>query len=300
MRVLFVRIGACTVAGLLLGASGCARGHEYELRGQVLAVDIGRQEVTIKHDDIPGFMPGMTMPFKVRSAALLSGRTPGELVRATLVVDDSHAHLKTIESTGHAPLTDRPPDRPRVDLLNPGDVVPDASFVDERGTSRNLAAWRGQVIALTFIYTRCPVPEFCPLLDRQFAEAQRTVTDDAELRGRVHLLSISFDPEFDTPAVLAAHATKVSADPGRPGAGPRTWSFLTGEKHEIERFAARLGVSIMPDADSAPEIMHNLRTAIVDGNGRLVKIFSGNEWTLLELLTEVRRSLRSAGGPPAG
>ena len=276
-RLACVRAAAAVV---LLAASGCARGQEYELRGQVLAVDEGRQEVTIKHEDIRGFMPGMTMPFKVRPAALLRGRHPGELIRATLVVQDRDAYLKSIESTGHAPLAEPPP-APRVDLLRPGDEVKDAAFVDETGTRRALADWRGQTVALTFIYTRCPVPTFCPLMDRQFAEVQRSVLNDERLRGRVHLLSISFDPAFDTPPVLAAHAKTLGADGS-------VWTFVTGERAALEAVGAPLGVSIMPDRESPQEIVHNLRTAVIDGNGRLVKIFSGNEWTAAELVSELR------------
>jgi protein SCO1 len=290
MSVFRVGIGVCAVAGLLSSTASCGRGNEYELRGQVLAVDPDRQEVTIKHEDIRGFMPGMTMPFKVRSTALLSGRKPGELVRATLVVEESSAYLTAIESTGHAPLTDTAPLRPRIDILNPGDVVPDASFVDERGAPRTLAAWRGTAIALTFIYTRCPVPDFCPLMDRRFAELQRAVLEDVALRGRVHLVSVSFDPAFDTPAVLAAHAKKVGADGS-------VWSFLTGDRSEIDRFSSRLGVSIVQDRESAPEIVHNLRTAVIDGDGRLVRIFTGNEWTVAELLPEMKTAVRSVSAP---
>jgi len=287
MRSFRVLGAVCVIAALPFSASRCARGREYELRGQVLAVDASRQEITIKHDDIRGFMPGMTMPFRVESAALLQGRKPGELIRATLVVEDDRAFLTNIQSTGHAPLAEPIPDRPRIDLLNPGDEVPDSRFVDEHGRARTLADWRGQVLAITFIYTRCPVPDFCPRMDRQFAEVQQAVAGDSTLHGRVRLLSISIDPDFDTSAVLAAHAKKTGADPA-------TWSFLTGTRADVERFAARVGVSIVPDADSAPEILHNLRTAVVDGNGRLVKILSGSDWTVAELLGEIRNA--SVGG----
>ena len=104
--------------------------------------------------------------------------------------------------------------RPPVDVLEPGDEVPDVALLDETGATRRLSEWRGRTLAITFIYTRCPLPDFCPLMDRQFADVQQIVTDDENLRGRVHLLSISFDPAYDTPAVLATHAQE-----GRGGAG---------------------------------------------------------------------------------
>src|SRR5688572_12258499 len=145
-------------------AAGCApRPREYELRGVVVAVDSTRQEITIKHDDIPRFMPGMTMPFRVKDAALLEGRVPGDLVRATLVVEDNGAHLRALERTGSAPAppVEAAPPRP----LEPGAEVPDASFVDQDGATRRFSSWRGHALAVTFMYTRCPIPNFCPLMD---------------------------------------------------------------------------------------------------------------------------------------
>jgi protein SCO1/2 len=286
-----MRPGVCLVyvgplIALVLCSASCSRSREYELRGQVLAVDASRLEVTVKHDDIPGFMPGMTMAFKVRKAGMLEGRKAGDLIRATLVVQDADAYLKKIESTGHAPPTETPP-APRVRVLSVGDPLPEAVFVDESGRSRRLADWRGQAIALTFIYTQCPVPNFCPLMDRQFAEVQASIKKDVELSGRVHLLSISFDPVFDTPAVLAAHAKKVGADPA-------VWNFMTGDRADVERFASHLGMSIVPDATSAPEIVHNLRTAVIGPDGRLVKIFNGSEWSAADLISELR-NVRGGG-----
>ena len=230
-------------------------------------------------------MPGMTMPFKVSNPALLEERAPGDLVRATLVVNDSRGILTAIERTGHAPVTELPPARPAAEALRPGDEVPDVELVDESGATRHLSEWQGRAIGLTFIYTRCPLPDFCPLMDRQFAEAQQMILADAELRGRVQLLSISFDPAYDTPAVLATHAKKV-------GANPSTWSFLTGTASDIDVFAAHFGVSIMREGSDPGSVVHNLRTAVVDPRGKLVTIINGMQWAPSELVT----GLRSAAG----
>ena len=118
-------------------------------------------------------------------------------------------------------------------------------------------------------------------MDRQFADVQQIVMDDTALRGHVQLLSISFDPEFDTPAVLATHAKKVGANPG-------TWSFLTGEQADVESFAAHFGVSVMRDGSDPGSVVHNLRTAVVDANGRLVKVLNGMQWSPSELVLELR------------
>ena len=118
-------------------------------------------------------------------------------------------------------------------------------------------------------------------MDRRFGEVQQALAADAALRGRVHLLSITFDPEFDTPAVLAAHARKVGADPA-------SWTFLTGDRADIDAFAAPFGVSTVADAAHPAEIIHNLRTVVVDREGRIVQILNGNEWTASELLAAIR------------
>jgi len=272
------------VAVLLMTlAIACSRAREYELRGQILAVDRGRREITIKHEDIKGFMPGMTMPFKVRDERLLEGREPGDLVLATLVVEDASGYLKTIERTGHAALTETPR-LPHADILDVGDTVPDTPLVDETGAARPLSAWRGKALAVTFIYTRCPLSDFCPLMDRQFAEVQQLIAEDPSLRGRVHLLSVSFDPAYDTPPVLETHARKVGADPA-------TWSFMTGDDADVATFAARFGVAITREGSDPANVVHNLRTAVIDGNGRLVKVINGMQWAASELVADLRTAV---------
>jgi Uncharacterized protein SCO1/SenC/PrrC, involved in biogenesis of respiratory and photosynthetic systems len=278
---------ALVVVCLTIGiASACARVREYELRGQVLTVDKARRVLTIKHEDIKGFMPGMTMPFKVEDPGAIAERKPGELIRATLVIKDDAGYLKDIRSVGQAELTEPPPP-PRVDILTPGEPVPDNALLDVDGRAHTFADWRGRLLAVTFIYTRCPVPDFCPLMDRRFAEVQRLAASDASLRGRVRLFSITFDPEHDTPAVLAAHAKKVGAD-------PEVWSFLTGDRAELEKFSARFGVTLVPDKTHPMEIVHNLRTAIIDERGRLIRILNGNEWTAENVIDAWRSA--GAGG----
>jgi protein SCO1/2 len=281
------RIVACAasfviVASLWLG--GCARSsaREYELKGQVLAVDATRHEITIRHEDIPRFMPGMTMAFKVRDVRLLDGRVPGDLVTATLVVEQSSAHLRTLQRTGFAPVLEPPPPTRVMDLLAPGEQVRDATFIDETSMPRRIADWRGQVLAVTFMYTRCPLPNFCPLMDRQFEVAQGQIRADAALKGRVHLLSVTFDPDHDSPAVLAKRAASLQVDPA-------IWHFLTGRRDEIEQFASQFGVSVIHKAGD-PEIVHNLRTAIIDAGGRLRAVLSGNEWTPTDLMMELRNA----------
>jgi protein SCO1 len=283
MRQSLTLVVACLlVAGCL--AAGCARGQRYELHGQVLAVDRARQELTIKHGDIHGFMPGMTMPFKVKDARLLEGRTPGDLVTATLVVQDDSAYLSEVVSTGHAPLTEPAPAVRTMDILAPGTRVPDVKLTDESGTARSLADWRGRVLAVTFIYTRCPLPDFCPQMDRNFAAAQRVILADPQLRDRVALLSVTFDPDYDTPEVLAAHARHAGAD-------ARVWRFATGEREAIERWAGQFGVSVLREGADPAALTHNLRTAVINPDGTLGAVLNGNDWTPAALIEAARRAI---------
>ncbi|MCA1559379.1 MAG: SCO family protein [Acidobacteria bacterium] len=270
---------------VLLVRMGCGRPRQYELRRQIIAVDPARPQITIRHENIRGFMPGMTMPFRVRENALLEDRTPGELVTARLVVEDADAYLTAIQRTGHAPLSDVPPPPRSPDLLRPGDTLPDAPVVDEAGTPRRLSDWGGRALAVTFTYTRCPLPNFCPLMDRHFAVVQRAIAEDVTLQNRVHLLSISIDPAFDTASVLATHTR-------RAGARASDWNFLTGNQQIVDAFASRFGVSIIREDPRSLGIVHSLRTLVVDAGGRLVKMLSGNEWTPAGLLLRAASAVR--------
>jgi protein SCO1/2 len=265
------RLYAAVAAAAL--AAACARpaAREYELRGVVVSVDRGRQEITIKHEDIPRFMPGMTMPF---------------LVRATLVVEDADAHLRTLERTGSGPVPAEAAER-AMDVLDIGEEPPDARFVDQDGRERRLADWRGQAVVVTFIYTRCPLPNFCPAIDRQFAAVQEMLRQDRDLNGRVRLLSVSFDPAHDRPDVLRRHADAVGAD-------PRVWSFLTGDAEEVRRFASRFGVSVLREGATPGEIIHNLRTSVLDPAGRLVAAHGGSDWQPADLVAALRKAIGSA------
>jgi protein SCO1/2 len=272
---------ALALALAMFGA-GCAQppaAKQYPLTGQVLAVNATKQEIVIKHDDIPGLMPAMTMSYQVSSPALLAGRTPGETVSATLEVRDALGRITAITHTGMAPLPANTNETALAGgILDVGDIVDDVALVDQADRRRSLTEWKGTLSVVTFIYTRCPLPDFCPLMDQNFATLQRRVTQDPALRGRVRLISVTLDPEFDTPAVLAAHAARRHADPA-------IWTFLTGDRGTIERFAGHLGVGVI--RDGSPMVTHNLRSAILDGELRILKIYSGNEWTPGDVLKEL-------------
>ena len=275
----------------VLAAAGCTRSRleerEYRLQGQVLAVAPNREGATIHHQEITGFMGEMTMPYHVRDPKQLEGVAPGDLINAKLVVVTNDAYLTDVRKVGQAPLP-QPAAAPSagagaapgVDLLKPGDPVPDTRFVDQDGRRRSFAAFKGAPVLVTFIYTNCPMPAFCPLMDQHFATIQKRLGENRSLDGRVRLVSITFDPARDTPAVLKRHAQQLGAD-------PRTWTFLTGDEDAIAQFAMRFGVSVMRAPADPRDITHNLRTAIIDADGKLVKVYTGNEWTPDQALADL-------------
>ena len=275
---------------VLLVASGCSRAPEprvYEVRGQIISVSPDRQEVVVDHEDIKDFMAAMVMPYRVRDTALLEGKRPGDLVTATLVVEEASLYLSTLTTTGHAPLK-TPPAGPYImdtEFLKDGDLVPDQALVDQSGLARPMGSLRGHRVALTFTYTRCPLPDFCPLMDKQFAQVQAAIATSPELAD-VRLVSVTIDPEFDTPAVLAGHAKALGAD-------ARRWHFVTGNRDDVIAFAKRFGVAVEPGA-SREDLVHNLRTAVIDSQGRLVKAYTGNMWSPAELVADL-----TAAPPPA-
>lgn len=281
----FSTAGMALIALLLFAIPACAPSPpDYELRGQILKVDPARQELTIKHGDIKGFMPGMTMAFKVRDAALLQGRQPGDEIVATLVVEKTAAYLSRIEKTGYAALTEPSPATRVMDITEPGERIRTAELVDQTGRQRKIEDWRGRLMAVTFVYTRCPLPNYCPLLDRHFAAVQQQLQDAPELRERVRLVSVTLDPEYDTPPVLARHAAGLRSNPA-------LWTFVTGQPSNIEDFASQFGVSVIRENATADEIVHNLRTALIDADGKLVTVLAGSDWQPSQLITEIRNAL---------
>src|SRR5499427_5673186 len=156
-------------------------------------------------------MPAMTMPYEVEDPKALETLAPGDLIDSTLVVFSAGARIRNVRKVGTAPLEKPPADAPMpkasagFELLKPGEAVPDAAFVDQDGRKRRFDGFKGSTVVMTFIYTRCPLPTFCPLMDRHFAAMQKPLKEDPAL-GKVHLVTVSFDPVTDTPPVLKAHA----------------------------------------------------------------------------------------------
>jgi protein SCO1/2 len=271
----------------LFFVAACTRAKHYEMKGQVLAVDRDKVEILVKHEDIPGLMSAMTMPYKVQSVTMLDNIGPGDLISTDLAVDNGTAVITKITKTGTAKI-DTPAPSPIAsgfELIKVGTEVPNQVFIDQDGKERHLNDIRdGRAMALTFIYTKCPMPTYCPMMDRQFATIQKEIQTKPELRDKVKLLSVSFDPKNDTPPVLKKHAKELGAD-------PKLWTFVTGSRDEIDKFAMTFGVTLIRGEASDPnEIGHTLRTAIIDRSGKLVKTYTGNEWSASDIVADLEKA----------
>ncbi len=165
--------------------------------------------------------------------------------------------------------------------LRTGDVVPDAEFINQRGEDFRLSAFKGRALALNFIFTRCPLPDYCPRLTNHFMEAQRELMK-APQQGDWHLLSLSFDPEHDTPAQLKVYAQAHGADSSR-------WTFATGNAASVREFGAAFGLEVSTEGGL---LNHNLRTVVIDAAGRVQCIFKGSEWTAQDLVWEMQKAMR--------
>jgi protein SCO1/2 len=272
------------VVWLLLGcvvSQNCGGPRSYLLKGRVVSVAANRQSITIAHEAIPGYMNAMTMPFPVKDPKLLDGVDPGDEIEGELVVTSSEGWLSRLTVTKKGEPKP-PPDRSKAAtieyLLNPGDDVPDIGLIDQDGQRFRLREMNNKTVALTFLFTRCPFPNFCPLMSKRFVEAQAMLKSrDPRLTDNVQFLTISFDPDNDTPEVLREYGGRYNADFVH-------WTFATSSLQEISRFGASFGLSFWTAEGT---INHNLATAVIRPGGKLQTILRGNEWQAEELVRAV-------------
>jgi protein SCO1 len=282
IRIAFFLVLTLVTAACGGGAPSGDR-REFTLQGQVLSVQPERKEAVIRHEEITGFMSAMTMPYSVQDPKEYEGLAPGDLITATLIVEPTKAYLQKVKKVGSAPLEGVAPAAGAAsgfELIKVGAPVPNQTFVNQDGKPVSLDSFRGDAVIVTFIYTNCPMPTMCPMMDRNFAKIQAKLKEQNNLL-KAHLLSVSFDPQVDTPPVLKKHAESLGAD-------PRLWSFVTGDRDEIDKWASGFGVSISRAMNDPSDITHNLRTALLDRQGNLVQVYNGNEWTPEQVLADVR------------
>jgi protein SCO1/2 len=276
-------------------ASSCRRTSNekrYDLKGKVVVVEPDKHLVTVSHGEVKDLMPAMTMPFTVHSESDLQILAPDDEITATLVIDGSHSWLENLIITRQSA---NPSAMPGVVIAKEGDEVPNFTLRNQDDREIRIHNYRGKALLLTFIYTRCPVPEYCTLISDNFAQIDRELGQDPELYGKTHLLTISIDPEYDTPKVLrsygAAHTERYQNETFAH------WEFASGTSEQVKEIAQFFGLTYFPEKD---QIIHALRTVIVNPDGKVAKIYSGNEWKPEEVVSELKKALTgSAGGPPA-
>lgn len=259
----------------------------YKLRGKVVLTNLTTGDVTLNHDAIPGFMAAMTMPYKVKDPNILSELHPGDVITADLLVPqnaDADLLLDHIVVVGQA----RPDYVPKVSyhVPAPGDSVPDFRLRNQDGRMIHLDQFRGRNLLITFIYTRCPLPNFCPRVTHNFADIHRQLSADPSLFNKTQLLCISFDPDNDTPERLRAYGAGYIGSDTKDAFSH--WDFAVPGKPELEKLAQYFDVGLTPAADGS--ITHTLSTTLIGADGKVVKFYPGNDWTASQILTDLKQT----------
>lgn len=272
----------------LWGVASCRRDRSnekrYDLTGKVVLVEKDKKLVTISHEAVKGYMPAMTMPFTVPSESDLEILAPDDQVTATLVIDGSHSWLEEmiiVKQSGSAASL------PAVAQAKEGDEVPDYLLRNQDNREIRIHNYRGRSLLLDFIYTRCPIPDACTLMSNKFAQVDRELGQDPELYEKTHLLSVSIDPAYDTPEVLrsygSAHTERYQKETFAH------WEFAAAKDDETRKMAEFFGLRYYPQNN---EIIHGIRTVIINPDGKIAKIYTDNKWTPDEIVNELKKTNR--------
>ena len=262
----------------------------YKLRGKVVSTNAAKGEVTLDHEAIPGFMEAMTMPYKLKDGSILSELHPGDVITADVLVSqdqDADVLLDHIVVVAQS----KPDYKPAVfyHVPAPGDPAPDFKLRNQDGHAIHLGQFQGKALLVTFIYTRCPSPDFCPRVTRNFAAVDKKLAAEPALYAKTHLLCVSFDPEHDTPARLKAYAATYMGS-----SAPRAfahWDFAVPEKPVLLEMAQFFDLGMSTGEDTM--ITHTLSTTLIGPDGKVVRFYPGNEWTADQLTADVRQRMGS-------
>jgi protein SCO1/2 len=259
----------------------------FQAQGVVQELDPDGKTVRIQHQAIPDYMPAMTMSFVDKNPSELVGLRQGDSITLRLNVTSTNGWIDHVAKTGVVQVIETGSSGSTIQVvrdvppLEIGDELPAYHFTNELGQAVNTSQFRGQALAFTFFFTRCPYPNFCPYVSRGFEETQKKLMAMTNAPANWHLFSVSFDPEYDTPVVLKAYATLRDFDPTR-------WDFVTGDLADLTAFGTQFGEYFGHDPSGG--INHNLRTIVVDARGRIQSIIQGNTWTSDELVAEILKA----------
>jgi protein SCO1/2 len=256
--------------------SASASAKRYELKGKVVSADKSKRTVTIEHEAIPEYMDKMTMPFTLYDEWVYEGLNPGTSIQATLIVDGNKSWLENPVITT---IADPNLARSEETGVEPaaGTETPDFKLINQDGKKINFKQYNGRALILTFIYTRCPLPDQCPLMSQNFAQLNQELQKNPGLTDKTHLLSISFDTENDKPKVLREYGAKYT------GAFTH-WEFASGSADEMKKVGKFFGLNFWTEND---QIIHGLRTAIITPDGKVFKVYRGNDWKPEQLLKDL-------------
>jgi len=277
---------------MLFASTLAAADKDYTVKGMVLRVDVAKSTFVVSHEKIAGLMDSMTMPFEVRDPKELQGVVPGAVVEFTLTVGSSSAYASRIIVRRYQSVEKDPKAAQRLAVmkkmaglstprLEVGNKVPDFTLIDQARQRVAFSSLAGKVLAVNFIYTRCALPQFCLRVSNNFGVLQKRFQKD--LGRDLVLLTVTFDPERDTPEVLAEYASQWKAD-------PKTWHFLTGPVADVRKVCAMFGVESFPDEGL---LNHSLRTVVIDRSGTIVASIEGNQYTPEQLGDLVLTTLTS-------
>lgn len=283
----------------LLAISGCGSGEaqsdpskqkRYPMKGKVISVDRAAKKAVIDHEEIEGFMEPMRMTFPIHEDWVWDDLKPGAEIRAELVVDSTAKDPYWLEKIGIVAAAD--PNNPVVEnekFAQIGQPAPDFTLTDQDNKPFSMKAQAGKAVAITFIYARCPLADYCIRMSTNFSDAANTINKTPELKDKVVLLSISFDPENDTPAKLRSYGLGYL---GKDAKELGVWKLAVGKDEEVRKIADFFGLRYEVDVNDKTQFNHSLRTAIIAPDGKVTKILAGNEWTPGQLIRELNEALK--------
>jgi protein SCO1/2 len=284
--LLILGVVCSTLALLGCKRSGPIDAHArvFEVRGIVRGFTPDRRTVDVQHEDIPGFMPSMTMPFTVKEQEQVAALKIGDAIQFRVIVTEKDLFLDQVKQIAATDVRVKAPSptasiaQPAGEPLKEGEIVPFFALTNQENVRITSDTFRGHPFVLTFVFTRCTVPSFCPRISHNFSDLQNAIKADPALAG-TRLLSVTFDPSFDTPAILKAYAEDQEADPA-------VWNFATGEQAQIDNLTRRFAVVVQPQDGT---IAHSLATVLIAPDGTVAKIWRTNTWQPSAVIEELRR-----------
>jgi protein SCO1/2 len=264
----------------------------YHLRGKVVSTDAAHGIAVLDHEAIPGFMDAMTMPYQLKDPGIVGELHPGDVITADVLVSKSAEEtvvLDRIVVVAQAKPDYKPPVVYHVPA--PGDKVPDFRLRNQDGRAIHLEQFKGKMLLMTFIYTRCPMPNFCPLVTRNFATIDSRLAANPALYAKTHLLCVSFDPEHDTPARLRAYGATYMGSAAKNAFAH--WDFAAPDQAALLEMAKFFDVGITHGANDT--ITHTLSTTLIGADGKVAQFYPGNEWTPEQVVADVKKLAVNAG-----